>query len=105
LRICVADLGEPAARQSFPADVGADQRGVDVHDLALDNLRGDTGGDCLLEDPAEAHRTPALADARQARVVGQTLGETETRKPPDRQVDVCLAHELAIMDDAEQETG
>ena len=79
LRVCLTDFGDPAAGQRFPADVGANQRRVDVYDLALGDLRDKTGGDRLLEDPTQARLTPALTDTRQARVIGQTVGETETR--------------------------
>jgi hypothetical protein len=101
----LANFGDPAACQRFPTNISADQCRVDVYDLAFGDLRGDAGGDRLLEDPAEARLAPALADACQARVVGQTVGEAKTREPADRQVDVRLAHELAVMNGAEQKAG
>lgn len=63
------------------------------------------GPDRAFEDPAEALGAPALANARQGRVVGQRFMKAVADEPADRDVDRCLAHQATIMNDAEQETG
>src|SRR5579872_3367398 len=75
LRVCLADLAGPAACQRFPTNISADQCRVDVYDLALGDLRGDAGGDRLLEGPAEARLAPALAPAGSRSPSAQTLSE------------------------------
>ena len=90
-------------RQALPAHVGADQRGIDVDDLALGDLRLDAGLDGPLEDLAEALGAPALADAGQRRVVGQGLVQAVAGEPADGEVDLRLAQQPPVMDDAEQE--
>ncbi len=37
-------------------------------------------------------------------MIGQTIGETEAREPTDRHINVCLTHELSVMDNAKQES-
>jgi hypothetical protein len=92
-----------AHRQAFPADVGTDQRGIHVHDLAGRDLRGDAGLDRPLKDAPEPFRSPALADSRQARMIGKIIVQAIANEPADRQVHLRLAHQLAIMDDAQQD--
>jgi hypothetical protein len=58
-----------------------------------------------LEDPAEALGSPALADSRQRRVVRQDLVQAVAREPADGDVDLRLAQQPAIVDDAEQEAS
>ena len=52
-----------------------------------------------LEDLAEPIRAPPLANARQARMIGQLLVNAITDEPANSDVDVGLAHQLAVMHD------
>ena len=89
--------------QRIPADMRADQRCINVDDLAGRDPRSNAGPDRALENPAKAFGTPALPDAGQARVIGQMLVQPVTNEPADRDVDRCLAHQPPVVDDTEQE--
>ena len=93
-----------AGDQALPADVGADQRGIDVDDVGLRDPRLKAGAYRALEDPAEALGAPALANPGQARMVGQDLVQAITAEPADCEVDLGLAHQPPVVDEAEQET-
>ena len=68
-------------------------------------LAVDAGPNGPLEDAPEALRAPALPDARQRRVVRQGLVQAIAAEPADREVDLRLAHQPPVVDDAEQEAG
>ena len=91
--------------QALPGDVGADQRGVYVHHLAA----RDPGGHTRLHDPdkhsAETVSSPPLADAGEARMIRQHVGQAEPREPADRNVDLGFAHQPTVMDNTKQEPG
>jgi hypothetical protein len=70
---------------------------------ALRDPRLEAGAHRALEDPAEAHRTPALADTRQAGMVGQHLVQAVAAEPADREIDLGLTHQPPVVDEAEQE--
>jgi hypothetical protein len=53
----------------------------------------------------EPLRAPALADAGQARVIGQARVQAVAAEPPDREVDLRLAHQPAVVHDPKQEAG
>jgi len=59
----VRDGIDMADSQALPAHVRPDQRGIDMHDLALCDLRRHAGLHSSLEDAPETLGTPALADA------------------------------------------
>ena len=98
-----ADHLDVANGQALPADVGPDQRGVDVDDLALGDPRVDAGPHGALEDAAEALGAPALADPGQPRMIGQRLVQAIAAEPADREVDLRLPHEPPVVNDPEQE--
>ena len=50
-------------RQALPGYIGADQGGVDVHDLSSGDLRHEAGLNCSFEDAAETISAPTLAYA------------------------------------------
>jgi hypothetical protein len=91
--------------EALPGDIGADQRGVDMHDLALRDAGRDAGLDRALVDAPESLGAPALANPGQRRMVGQPVVKARTSKPPDVEVHPRLAHQPTVMDDAEQEAG
>jgi hypothetical protein len=94
-----------AGHQALPADVGADQRGIDMDDLGLGNPRLQTGAHRALEDLPEALGPPALADPGQARMIRQRLVQAVAAEPADREVDLSLTHQPPVVDEAEQESG
>ena len=55
-----------------------------------------------LEDPAEAHRTPALAHPGQAAMIRQRRVQAVAAEPADRQIDLSRAH-APVVDEAEEE--
>jgi hypothetical protein len=69
--------------QAAPAHIGADQRGIDVHNLSRGDLRLQAGLDRTLEDSPEPLFTPALADARQTRMMRQLFMQTVANEPTD----------------------
>jgi hypothetical protein len=73
--------------------------------IALGDLRLDAGTHRPLKDAAEALGTPALADPGQTGVVGQGLVQAITAEPADREVDLRLPQQPAVMHDPEQEPG
>lgn len=77
--------------QAFPGDIGADQRRVDMHHLALGDAGRAASLDRTGEDPAEAFGARALQDSGQAGMVGQALGQAKAREPADGEIDVRLA--------------
>jgi hypothetical protein len=89
--------------EALPGDVGANERRIDVGDLALGDPRFDAGPDHPREDPPEQLRPPTLANARQRRVVRQDLVQPVARKPADRNVDLCLPQQPPVMYDPQQE--
>ncbi len=88
----------------IPAHMRADQGGVEMDNLSGRDLRGDAGLNRAFEDPAKTLGTPALANARQRRMIGQSLMQPVTNKPADRDIDRRLTHQSPVMDNAEQET-
>ncbi len=103
--VLVGDRLDVTDGKALPADVGADQRGVHMHHLAL----GDPGLhavlDRALEDAAEPVGAPALANARQRRMVRQPCVQPVAGEPADRQIDLGFAHQPPVVDDPEQESG
>ena len=89
--------------KALPGDVGPDQGGVDVHDLASGDAGLDAGADRALEDGPQAPGPPALTNAGERRVIRQAVVEAVAGEPPDGEVHLRLAHQAAVMDDAEQE--
>ena len=57
------------------------------------------------EGPAARRPPRALPDPRQRRVVGQGLVQAIAAEPADRQIDLRLAHQPPVMDDAQKEAG
>jgi hypothetical protein len=80
-----------AYRQGFPAHICPDQRCVDMNDLAGCDLGCDARRHRAFENGAKALGAPALANARQRRMVGKHLVQTVTREPTDRDVDLGFA--------------
>jgi hypothetical protein len=70
--------------KAVPAHVGADQRGIDVHDLSRGDLRLRRGLDGAFEDFAEPLLAPALANARQARMIRPFRVKRIASKPASR---------------------
>src|SRR3954464_5443337 len=99
------DLVDVTLHKALPADVGADQGGVDVNDLADGDLGGHTGLHGALEDAPEALGAPALPDAGQRGVVRPCLMQAVAHEPTDGEVDLRLAHQTPVVDQAEQEPG
>jgi hypothetical protein len=91
--------------EAVPRHVGADQRRVDMHHLALGNLGTDAGLHRTGKHPAEQFSAPSLTNARQRRVIRQRLVQAEAGKPAYRDLDLRLSHQPAVMHDAEQQTG
>lgn len=91
--------------QALPGYIGADQRGVDMDDLAFRDAGRDAGPRGPLEDVAKSLGAPALADARQGRVVRQPIAQAKAGEPADREVHLGLTHQPAVVHDAEQEPG
>ena len=91
--------------EALPRHVGPDQCGVDMHHLAARDPCSHTRLHGADEHGAEPIGAPPLADAGQARMVRQHVGQTETREPADRDVDLSLAHQAPVVDDADQEAG
>ena len=76
-----------------------------MHHLAP---RDSCGHACLNrtdEHGAETFGAPPLADASQARMVRQHVGQAETCKPADCDVDLGLAHQTPVVDDADKEAS
>jgi hypothetical protein len=76
-----------------------------VHDLAPGDPRGHAGLHRPLEDAPEALGAPALADARQRRMIGQGIVQPVADEPADREVDLRLPQQPSVMHDPEQEPG
>lgn len=91
--------------QALPGDVGADQRGVDVHHVAFGDPGLGTGPHRTGEDPAEQLRAPALPNSRQAGVVRERLVQPVAGEPAYGDVDPGFAQQPPVVDDAEQEAG
>jgi hypothetical protein len=92
-----------ALGQALPGDVGSDQRGVDMDDLALRNA-GNASLHGALENATEPLGAPALPYPRQRGMIGQSFLQAIPGEPADREVDLRLAHEPPVVDDTEQET-
>ncbi len=90
-------------RDRVPRHVSPDQRGVDVHDLALGNAGRHTGLHRAGQDRLEALRTPTLADAGQRGMIGQRLVQAVADEPADGEIDLRLTHETSVVHEAEQE--
>jgi hypothetical protein len=88
--------------QAIPAYIGADQRGINVHNLGRRDLRRQASRDRALEDTAEPLFAPALADPCQTRMMRQLFMQTVTDEPADSDVNLSLAHQFAIMDDTDE---
>jgi hypothetical protein len=88
-----------------PAHVGANERGVNVYCLTWGNPSVHTSLDAPLENPPESLLTPTLAYPRKAAVVRQCIMKPISREPPDRQVDLRVTHELAVVNDPSEEAG
>jgi hypothetical protein len=86
--------------EAVPAHIGADQRRIDVHNLRRGNLRPQASCDCTLEDLTKTLLAPALADARQAGMMRQLVMQPVTDEPADGDVNLRVAHQLAIVHDA-----
>jgi len=76
-----------------------------VDHLALGDAGRDAGHHRALEHAPEPLGAPALPNPRQAGVIGQRLMQRVADKPADREVHLRLAHQPAVMHDAEQESG
>jgi hypothetical protein len=90
--------------QRIHADIRPDQTGVDVNGLRQNQSLRLT----LLHDAREYSTkglcTPALADARQRRVIRQCLVQGIADEPADREIDLRLPHQSPVMNDAEEKT-
>lgn len=76
----------------IPTDMSADQRGIDMDDLASRDPGGDTGLNGSFEDPAKAISLPTLMNARQGRVIGQRFRKAIADESADREIDCRLSH-------------
>ena len=94
-----------ANREALPADIGPDQRCIDMHDLALGDPGRHTAPDRPLEDAPKSLRAPALANTGQRRMIRQPLVQAVPREPADREIDLCLSHQTPVMNDPQQEAG
>jgi hypothetical protein len=74
-----------------------------MDDLALRDACGDAGLHGPLEDATEPLGAPALPYPRQRGMIGQPLLQAVPGEPADRQVDLRLAQQPPVVDDAEQE--
>lgn len=66
--VLAQDILDVSLDQVLPTHIAADQRGIDVHNLACCDLGLQTGFDRAFEDFAEPVFAPTLPDARQARM-------------------------------------
>ena len=78
--------------QALPADIGADQGSIDVHNLCRGDLRLQAGRHRTLEYLPKPLLTPALADSGQARMVRQSFVQAIANEPADRDVDLRFSH-------------
>ena len=69
--------------EAIPAPIGTNERGVDMHNLGPGDLRRQAGLNRALEDLAEPLFAPALADARQTRMMPQFLMQAIAEEPAD----------------------
>src|SRR5262245_63353553 len=86
-------------RRSRRCSTPGSAEGGNVDELAGRNLGLQTRLNRALEERAEAIRAPPLANPRQARMIGQPLVNAITDEPANSDVDVRLAHQLAVMHD------
>ena len=91
--------------QALPSHVRTDQRGVNVHNFTLSNPSCDACAYCANKNCPEQLCSPALADAGQRRMIWQRLVQAVTCEPPNGEVDLRFAHELTIMDNAEEKAS
>jgi hypothetical protein len=92
-------------RDRVPANIGPDQRAVDVDNLALGDAGRHAARHRALKDAPEAVRAPALPDAGQRGVIRQRLVQAVADGPADRQVHLGFTQQVTIMDDPEQQPG
>lgn len=83
-------------RQAVPTHVRPDQRNIDTDDIALGDLGIDVGMHRALKYPAKPVFASSLTDACQGRVIRKQAIADE---PPHGDVDLGLAHRLAVVDD------
>ena len=99
----LADRLEVPHRQALPGDVGADQpRRPRARPRAPGDAHLDAGAGRALEDGADALGAPLLADAGERGVIRQAVAQPVAGEPADRGVDLRLAHQPAVVDDAER---
>ena len=91
--------------KALPADVGADEGSVNVHNLTDRDLGLETRLNRALKNLAESICAPSLADARQAGMIGQFLVNAIPDEPTNGDVDVGFAHELAVMHDTAKQAS
>jgi len=106
--LCVVfrqDLFGMLLDQAFPTDIGANECGVNMYRIAIDETGIDTGLYGFLENTLESFRPPALTKARQRAVMRQLLVQAKAGEPTDADVHARLAHQLAVMHDAMKKTG
>jgi hypothetical protein len=73
-----------------------------MDDLALRDAGGDAGLHRPLEDATEPLGTPALPYPCQRGMIGQPLLQAVPGEPADRQIDLRLAQEPPVVDDADK---
>jgi hypothetical protein len=73
------------------SSIGADQRGIDLHDPSRSDLRPQAGLHGALKDFAEPLFAPALADERQTRMVGQFM-QAVAGEPANGDLNLSLTH-------------
>ena len=78
---------------------------LDGIEIAFRDAGRDAGPRGPLEDVAKSLGAPALADARQGRVVRQPIAQAKAGEPADCEVHLGLTHQPAVVHDAEQEPG
>lgn len=83
--------------QRIPTHMRADQRCINVDNLAGRDLRRNAGFDRALEYPAKPFCAPALTYPRQARMIRQTLMNLVPDEPPYREVHLRLAHQTTVV--------
>ncbi len=92
-----------ADHRTVPGHVCADQRSVDVDNLALGDAGPDAGRHRAPEDVAEPLGAPSLTDSRQRGMIRQPVPQAATGEPATCQVHLRLAHRAPVVDDAGQE--
>jgi len=91
--------------QALPADVGADQRGIDVDHFGGRDLRLEARRRRALEDHSKPLLAPALAKAGQGRMIRQLLMQSVADEPADRDIDLGFAQKFAVVHEATQQPG